>query len=59
MTTTQIADQLVTAFEGGSNYWASRATVRDRGGGYEIDTPEFHAATIRFIGGPRADEEVS
>lgn len=34
-------------------------TDDDHGGGHEIDTPEFQAATIRFIGGPRADEEVS
>lgn len=29
------------------------------GGGYEIDTPEFHSATIRFLGGPRDGEAVS
>ena len=31
----------------------------DYGGGYEIDSDEFAAATIRFVGGPRDGEEVS
>ena len=29
------------------------------GGGHCIDTPEFRDAVIRFVGGPRAGEEVT